>query len=93
MDGKKWNLIDKKSNRNDLVGAGYMKTFDAQYKGKYSYFRITQTGINSSGNKYFDLGKVEFFGTLYTKYSLKGTCYCRRKTSYLFMFMVILLTS
>ena len=93
MDGRKWRLIDEKKDRTELCGKGKLKTYTTKYKGKYSYFRFTQTGTNSIDGHYFDLGKVEFFGTLCTKYSLKAaSLYCRRKTLSIFRHMIFLVT-
>ena len=53
FDGLKWHLIDEENDRTELVGKGNLKTFEAKYKGKYSYFRFTQTGLNSYNTIFF----------------------------------------
>ena len=74
LDGENWNLIDEKNEYTELSGANILRTFRATNRGRYSYFRVNQTGINSSGSNYFDLGKIEFFGTLVDLQSFPLIC-------------------
>ena len=89
LDGKNWEIIDEEKDRTELCGIGKLKTFEVGHKGKYSYFKFTQTEPNNFNRHCFDLGKVEFFGALYTKYSFLNvpSLYCRRKTSSFLIFI------
>lgn len=59
-----WVYIDSKGPTNDLIVSQTKKTYSVNKPGKFRYFRITQTGPNSSGRDAFLLGKIEFFGEL-----------------------------
>jgi hypothetical protein len=66
-DGTVWELIDSRNTR-ELVQGLDTKMFDCSNQSHeprfYRYIRLTQTGHTSSGEHYFVLTNVEFFGSL-----------------------------
>ena len=71
-----WTYIDSKGPTNDLIFSQTKETYNVDKPGKFKYFRITQTGPNSSGNNFFLLGKIEFFGELF---DINNFCTPRQK--------------
>ena len=66
-DGSTWEAVDER-NTQDLNGIYMVKTYEC---GKRSdsfvrFVRMRQTGNNSSGDNYFILSEIEFFGQLET---------------------------
>jgi hypothetical protein len=65
-DQSNWLSLDKKEVY-DLVGGQVAKTYacsNENCKNSFRFIRIRQFGPNNSGNYYFALNNVEFFGTL-----------------------------
>ena len=86
-----WTYIDSKGPTNDLVVSQTKKTYDVDKPGMFKYFRITQTGPNSSGNNYFLLGKIEFFGELF---NINNFCTSKQKlmTHSPFLYIITLIS-
>lgn len=64
-DKKKWRIIDKKVECNELNEKGVVKTFTVEKQHpKSRYFRLRQIGENCKGNYCFNISAVEFFGKL-----------------------------
>ena len=83
-DMKEWTFIDSQGPTDDLLISQTRKTYYISTPGKFRFIRITQSGINSSGNDYFLLGKIDFFGELINEYcahtskhiiNYKATCF------------------
>jgi hypothetical protein len=66
-DENSWTIVDHQKTQ-DLKGQYITKLFeccDQSSNSKfYRYFRLTQTGKDSSGNDYLDLSNIEFFGSI-----------------------------
>ena len=93
LDGKAWHLIDEQEGLTELSAPGVLKTFAVKKKGRYSCFKFTQTGLNSYNQHLFDLGKVEFFGVLYSTNMLQRirSLNCQRRMNSSFLLFIILL--
>ena len=74
LDGENWNPIDSKNNYPELDGPNLLRTFKVTNKGRYSYFKVTQTDVNNDDHNDFDLSKIEFFGTLVDLQSFPLIC-------------------
>ena len=65
VNGEKWEVLDSR-NTKDLCGKYIVKTYQCNHRSDelWRFFRLRQTGSNSSGNNYLYLSEIEFFGTL-----------------------------
>jgi hypothetical protein len=67
LDGNTWVVLDQRSAK-DLDGEYIAKMFccngEGSYTKLYRYIRLHQTGHNSSGYDYLQLGTIEFFGLM-----------------------------
>lgn len=70
-DGSNWIFIDKYFDE-DFPRYEYPRSFSRSFickhpsKEYFSYFQLTQTGLNSSGEHYFQLQRMEFNGSVIT---------------------------
>jgi hypothetical protein len=66
-DGNSWTIVDYQKTQA-LNGRLLTKLFECGDKSSdsefYRYFRLTQTGKNSSGTDYLLLSNIEFFGSI-----------------------------
>jgi hypothetical protein len=58
-----WTDIDTQVNNPVLSGVGSWASFPCESSEFYTYFRILQNGLNSSGANYLTLGEIELYGT------------------------------
>ena len=61
-----WIDLDSQSNNELSNGQWFSKSITNQ-NNIYRYFRVLQTGLNSSGDNILTLGQLELYGTLYPK--------------------------
>lgn len=65
-DGSNWVLLRRHTNDDSLDGAFCVGSWEVPHCDEaYRYFRILQTGHNSSINNYLVASGVELYGTLY----------------------------
>jgi hypothetical protein len=66
-DGNSWTIVDSRKTE-ELNGKYLTKLFECDTKSSvvqfYRYIRLTQTGKNSSGRDFLQLGNIEFFGSI-----------------------------
>jgi hypothetical protein len=66
-DENSWTIVDHQKTQA-LNGEYITKLFECVDKSSvsqfYRYFRLTQTGKNSSGSDYLQLSNIEFFGSI-----------------------------
>ena len=95
LDGVHWEYVDSQKDTTYFNSKmNETKTFPVKKTGTFLYFRFTQTDVNHSGDNFFDLGKLEFFGKIIKMSKLPGIlrtkCYVRsRMYSYIFTIFVI----
>lgn len=64
-NGIDWIILRDHPNDNSIVcERGASATFTVQTSQAYSHFRISQTGINSSGTHVLTLAGIELYGSL-----------------------------
>jgi hypothetical protein len=72
-DGQTWGSIDARDTQ-DLNGKFITKTYSCSVSSDgsrfYRYIRLTQTGKNSTGQDFLQLGNVEFFGRMHDQRSV-----------------------
>eukprot|EP01121_Diplochlamys_sp_Union-15-3_P017956 TRINITY_DN6433_c0_g1_i1.p1 TRINITY_DN6433_c0_g1~~TRINITY_DN6433_c0_g1_i1.p1 ORF type:complete len:448 (+),score=56.23 TRINITY_DN6433_c0_g1_i1:75-1418(+) len=64
-DGKTWNLLKRHSNDTSLKESFQVVTWTVDNVTTYNWFRIIQTGHNSSSHNYLALSGFELFGELW----------------------------
>jgi len=63
-DGKKWQKLRSHLNDLSFSGPSQAHSWPVTSTGYFSYFRVLQTGINSSLNTHFMIGGFELYGDL-----------------------------
>lgn len=70
-DNVEWTIIDTHSDDQRLVGRNKIDTFLVKdqnvLKKKFRYIRMKMIGMATSDNYYFEMRKIEFFGSYYEK--------------------------
>jgi len=64
-DSRKWNLLIKHDN-DCAIGEPVLSigTWTVNSKEKYSYFKLTSTGVDSTGCAFLNLSNIEFYGNI-----------------------------
>ena len=68
IDGKAWILLRKHVGDTSLTDKWATHSWDIHYEGTpqaFRYFRILQTGRNSSNHNFLVLSGIELYGDLY----------------------------
>jgi hypothetical protein len=61
-----WTAIDTRSNDNTLINGNQYYTLTVNGSiAAYSYLRLRQSGLNSTGGLYFTPAELEFYGVAY----------------------------
>jgi hypothetical protein len=63
-DGNTWTTLDTQSNNVSLNAVDQWLSLPVLSSVSYSYFKLLQTGVDSSGADYFCLGEIELYGYL-----------------------------
>lgn len=63
-DGSKWDKIDEQNNVTELNGQDLTKLFNVQMTKPFRFIRIATETPAFSGNNYFSIGKLEFYGKI-----------------------------
>jgi hypothetical protein len=60
-----WTIFDTQTGNATLTAAGQKANFvpATSPTGYYRYYRLRQTGVNSSGNQFLCIGELELYGT------------------------------
>jgi hypothetical protein len=66
-DNATWVTLITHQNDESLNGLNQSHSWDVDSKEFFQYFRLTQTGKNSSGRFYFATGRMKLFGKLTRK--------------------------
>ncbi|MEH1771702.1 hypothetical protein, partial [Nostoc sp.] len=61
-DGTNWAVLDEQVNNTDISSVSQWLSLPVTPTTAYSYFRLLQNGIDSSGVGYLCLGEVELYG-------------------------------
>jgi hypothetical protein len=65
MDGIQWKTLKRHNNDKSLNGPYATQSWPVQTTESYRFFRILQTGHNSSNHNFLVLSGFEFYGMLY----------------------------
>ena len=63
-DDANWDVLRQITNTDSLLDCGKVKTFKANTRKSYRYFRIRQTGQSSTGTFHLVLNKIDLFGNI-----------------------------
>jgi len=65
MDGIQWKTLKRHNNDKSLNGPYATHSWPVQTTESYRFFRILQTGHNSSNHNFLVISGFEFYGMLY----------------------------
>jgi hypothetical protein len=71
-DGKSWVVLRRHVNDMSLNGPFASASWPLESKQKFAYFRVLQTGRNSSHTNFLSLSGFELYGALYTNKKESG---------------------
>jgi hypothetical protein len=64
LNGTSWMQLDKQMNTKDLIGQNRVVSFPVSTVAESRFIKLSMTGNDHSGDSFFCLSAVEFFGTL-----------------------------
>ena len=66
-DGESWKLLHRQTYTTYFQTISNMKTFQMDFNGVFSMFKITQIGLNSNQTYHLHISRFELFGSISEK--------------------------